>query len=191
MPEAPGKRAVRHVVVLGAGPAGLSAAWKLVDAGIRVTVVEAEGTVGGMAATQVFQSRQGEFRFDYGGHRFLTKNPELLSFVEQLLGDDLLYAERSSVIRYCGQTYEYPLAFDNLLKNAPWPLLLGALKDLVWRMIRPPRQTLPDDQMSFADWIIARFGPTLYHHFLKDTQESYGALILKISQEIGRRSASA
>ncbi len=169
MPESgsSGTNTVRHVVVLGAGPAGLSAAWKLVDAGFRVTVLEAESCVGGMAATQVFQSQQGEFRFDYGGHRFLTKNPELLSFVESLLGDDLLHAERSSVIRYRGRTYEYPLDLSNLLKNAPWPLLLGAGRDLAWRMIRPPRQTVPDDQMSFADWITARFGPTLYQHFFE------------------------
>ncbi|WP_369599921.1 NAD(P)-binding protein [Hahella sp. SMD15-11] len=155
------------VIVLGGGPAGLAAAWKLVEGGARVVVLEAARQVGGLAATQTFEGRDGTYRFDFGGHRFLTRDPELLAFIETLLGDDLLHAERASVIRYRGRVYDYPLSLGNLLTNAPFPLLVGAARDLLLRLIRPPRQAVADDQMSFRDWITARFGPTLYQHFFE------------------------
>ena len=59
----------------GAGPAGLMAAWRLRQASFAVTLFEQEPVVGGMCATQTFKGRDGEYRFDYGGHRFITKNP--------------------------------------------------------------------------------------------------------------------
>lgn len=158
---------LRHIAILGGGPAGLSAAWKLADNGYRVTVLEANGYLGGLAATHSFEGKAGTYRFDFGGHRFLTKNPELLTFVESLMGDDLMHAERSSVIRYRGRTYDYPLALGNLLRNAPPGLLLGAGIDLLGKLINPPRLRESDDDISFADWIEARFGTTLYRHFFE------------------------
>lgn len=115
----------KHVVVLGAGPAGLMSAWELMDAGYQVTIIERDDHVGGMCATQTFTGEHGEYRFDFGGHRFITKNPKLLTFVDKLMGDDLLFAQRKSVIRYKGRIYQYPLALVDLIKNAPLPLLLG------------------------------------------------------------------
>ncbi|MBZ9560112.1 MULTISPECIES: FAD-dependent oxidoreductase [unclassified Modicisalibacter] len=156
-----------HVAVLGGGPAGLAAAWKLIENGCKVTVLEAEDGVGGLAATQVFEGRAGTYRFDFGGHRFLTKNPELLAFIEQLMGDDLMHAQRSSVIRYQGRTYDYPLSLGNLLRNAPPGLLAGASLDLLNKTLRPPNLEERDDEISFAEWIEARFGKTLYRNFFE------------------------
>ena len=107
----------KKIAVLGAGPAGLMAAWRLCQAGFAVTLFEQESVVGGMCATQTFKGRDGEYRFDYGGHRFITKNPELLAFIDELMGDDLLHAERKSVIRFSGRTYDYPLNLTNLLRT--------------------------------------------------------------------------
>lgn len=76
----------KKIAVLGAGPAGLMAAWRLCQAGFAVTLFEQEPVVGGMCATQTFKGRDGEYRFDYGGHRFITKNPELLAFIDELMG---------------------------------------------------------------------------------------------------------
>ncbi len=156
----------KHVVILGAGPAGLMAAWELKQHGYNVTILEREDFVGGMCATQTFQGKQGEYRFDYGGHRFITKNPKLLSFVDELMSDELLYAERTSVIRFQGRTYDYPLAIGNLLKNAPVKLLLSATRDLLFKL---PFQKRPTEQATsnFAEWIETRFGTTLYKHFFE------------------------
>ena len=155
----------QKIAVLGAGPAGLMAAWRLRQAGFAVTLFEQEPVVGGMCATQRFTGKDGDYRFDYGGHRFITKNPELLAFIDELMGEDLLHAERKSVIRFNGRTYDYPLNLGNLLKTAPLPLMAGALKDLLLL----PFAKKPADfaKASFADWIQSHFGRTLYRQFFE------------------------
>ncbi|MGF1725326.1 FAD-dependent oxidoreductase [Photobacterium nomapromontoriensis] len=155
----------KHVAVLGAGPAGLMAAWELVEAGYQVTILDRDDHVGGMCATQTFTGQHGEYRFDFGGHRFITKNPKLLAFVDSLMGEELLFAQRKSVIRYRGRIYQYPLALVDLIKNAPLPLLVGGAVDLVKQMFK----SKPQDQssVSFAEWIESRFGTTLYKHFFE------------------------
>lgn len=150
-----------HVVVIGAGPAGLVAAWELVRSGVAVTVLERAPAAGGMCATSVFEGRAGTYRFDYGGHRFITHDHDLLALVEDLLGPDLLTAQRKSVIRLGGRTYRYPLEAGDLLRNAPWSLLAGAMRDVA--LLRR-RQDIPRD---FAGWTISRFGPTLYKAFFE------------------------
>jgi len=155
----------KNVVILGAGPAGLMAAWDLMEAGYQVTILEKEAQVGGMCATQTFKGQKGEYRFDFGGHRFITKNPKLLAFVDKLMSDDLLFAQRKSVIRYRGRIYAYPLALKDLIQNAPMPLLFGSLFDLTKSLFKPK----PNDRskVSFAQWIESRFGKTLYRHFFE------------------------
>ncbi|WCE32500.1 FAD-dependent oxidoreductase [Vibrio sp. SCSIO 43137] len=155
----------KQVVILGAGPAGLMAAWELNEAGYQVTIIEKESYAGGMCATQTFRGKHGEYRFDFGGHRFITKNPKLLSFVDQLMGDDLLFAQRKSVIRYRGRIYQYPLKLKDLINNAPLSLLIGGGLDLVKQLfVAKPQQR---SQVSFAQWIESRFGKTLYKHFFE------------------------
>lgn len=150
----------RHVVVLGAGPAGLTAAWQLLRAGQRVTLLERRAEAGGLGGTTVFEGRDGTYRFDFGGHRFITANRELMALVDDLLGSDLLVAERHSVIRFGGRIYDYPLSPGNLLRRAPFVLLAGAAGDFLLR--RTGRAPEGDD---FASWTRARFGPTLYETF--------------------------
>lgn len=158
-----GAKPVRHVVVIGGGPAGLTAAWRLLQHGVRITVLEASRSAGGLGGTTAFDGPGGTYRFDYGGHRFITHNPDLLRLVETLVGDDLLVAERKSVIRLGGRTYAYPLALGNLLRTAPVGLLAGATRDVLTAPWRNPCEDGP--QASFADWITSRFGPTLYENF--------------------------
>lgn len=173
----------KKITVLGAGPAGLMAAWELNQAGYDVTILEREGFVGGMCATQTFTGKKGEYRFDYGGHRFITKNPKLLQFVDELMDEDLLYAERTSVIRFKGRTYNYPLAIGNLLRNAPISLLASAAIDLVFKL---PFQKRPTEQSTsnFAEWIETRFGTTLYKHFFEGyTDKLWGIDPRKLSAD--------
>jgi protoporphyrinogen oxidase len=166
--------------VLGAGAAGLTASYELIKAGIGVTVIEKRGDLGGLGGTSVFVGRAGTYRFDYGGHRFLTSNRDLLRLVNDLVGDDLLTATRRSVIRLGGRTYEYPLKLGNLLRNAPPMMLAGAARDLAG-MAFGRVQPAGDD---FASWTTSRFGGTLYRTFFAGyTQKLWGIAPTELSAD--------
>src|SRR5688500_17506234 len=97
----PGER----LLVCGAGPAGLTAAYLLVKQGYEVTVLESDDQVGGLSRTVQYKS----FRFDIGGHRFFTKIPEVQALWEDVLGKELLDVPRLSRIHYGGRYFQYPL----------------------------------------------------------------------------------
>src|SRR5690606_623297 len=99
------------VLILGGGPAGLAAAWELARGGARALVVEREADTGGLCRTH---EREG-WRFDMGGHRFITADRDLLDRVVRLCGDDLLLAERRSEVALLGRTFKYPLELGDLV----------------------------------------------------------------------------
>src|SRR6186997_2130532 len=105
MSAPPQSRESLPVAVLGAGPAGLTAAYRLVQRGQPVVVFEADHQVGGLARTVV---RDG-YRFDLGGHRFFTKSAEVEALWEELLGPELLVRPRLSRIYWRGRFIEYRL----------------------------------------------------------------------------------
>ena len=93
-------------VIVGAGPAGLTAAYELSKAGQAVVVLEADPQyVGGIARTVAYKG----FRFDIGGHRFFSKSREVEDLWTEIAGDDMLQRPRSSRIYYRGQFFSYPL----------------------------------------------------------------------------------
>ena len=98
------------VAVIGAGPAGLTAAYELVRRQVPVTVLEGDSMVGGISRTA---EREG-WRFDIGGHRFFTKVPEVEALWHEILPDeDFLLRPRMSRIFYDGKLYDYPLKASN------------------------------------------------------------------------------
>ncbi len=142
------------VLIIGGGVAGLMAGIELSKNNKKVILLEKENMVGGQCKTEVLKSGDETYRFDYGGHRFITNNEVLLSFVEEVLGDDLLIAQRSSVILHQNRVYEYPLNLKNLFKVAPLKLLLGASIDtlkILFKLVKP-------DDNNFKSWISSRFG---------------------------------
>mgnify|MGYP006119842745 CR=1 FL=1 len=103
-----------RTVIIGAGPAGLTAAYKLGKAGHTATVLEATDVVGGISQTV---ERDG-WRFDIGGHRFFTKVKPVRDFWHEVLPDeDFLLRPRMSRIFYQGKFYDYPLKAFNALGN--------------------------------------------------------------------------
>src|SRR5207244_1600566 len=153
-----------NVVIIGAGPAGLTAAYELVARyGITSTIVESDSVVGGISRTV---ERDG-WRFDIGGHRFFTKVKEVESFWHEILPDeDFMLRPRMSRIYYEGKYYDYPLKASNALKNLGlWEAFLCVMSYL-WARIRPPK-----DQTTLEGWIVSRFGWRLYKHFFKTYNE--------------------
>src|SRR5690242_11447713 len=106
-----------RVAIIGAGPAGLTAAYILSKNGVPVTVLESDPEyVGGISRTVRYHG----FRFDIGGHRFFSKSKEVEDFWTEILPEDMLDRPRSSRIFYNGKFFSYPLkAFEALRKLGP------------------------------------------------------------------------
>jgi protoporphyrinogen oxidase len=149
--------------VVGAGPAGLTAAYALTKRGEPVTVLEADDVVGGISRTV---ERDG-WRFDIGGHRFFTKVPTVESLWHEILPDeDFLLRPRMSRIFYDGKYYDYPLKAMNALRNLGFFEAVLCVLSYLRARVRPPK-----DQSNYEGWLVARFGWRLYHHFFKSYTE--------------------
>ena len=102
------------VFVIGAGPAGLTAAYLLTKQGISTTVIEADPTyVGGISRTASYKG----FLFDIGGHRFFSKSKEVVDLWNEILPDDFIERPRLSRIYYDGKFFSYPLKAFEALNN--------------------------------------------------------------------------
>jgi protoporphyrinogen oxidase len=157
MPDMP------QTVVIGAGPAGLTAAYQLSKLGAPVDVFEADAVVGGISQTA---ERDG-WRFDIGGHRFFTKVPQVEALWHEILPEeDFLLRPRMSRIYYRGKLYDYPLKAMNALRNLGLLQAGLAVGSYAWARIRPPK-----DQTNYEGWLVARFGWRLYRTFFKTYTE--------------------
>ena len=105
----------RDVAVIGAGPAGLTAAYELSRRAptLDVGIYEGSSQIGGISRTELFDG----FRVDIGGHRFFTKLPEVQEIWQEILGGEFLRRQRMSRIYYRGRFYSYPLQLMNALGN--------------------------------------------------------------------------
>ena len=153
-----------RVIVLGAGPCGLSTAWSLSQQDYQVTIIEKEELVGGLCQTINYQG----FRFDLGGHRFISEDTELVGAILQLLNDDLLLRQRKSVIKFQGQELSYPLTFMDLVKKLSVGLLARVLREyLRKRTFALSHNPLDAISSSLEEWLIRHYGTTLYKLFFQ------------------------
>ncbi len=148
--------------VLGAGPAGLTAAHVLALRGGRGAVFEADGTVGGIAKTVEFNG----YRFDLGGHRFFTKLKPIERLWEEAMGEQFLTRPRLSRIYYDGKFLSYPLTSRDVLGRLG--LTESALCALSY-VASQRRRGQP--ATSFEDWVTTRFGRRLYDAFFRSYTE--------------------
>jgi protoporphyrinogen oxidase len=184
----PTKDQRRRIIILGAGPAGLTAAYELSKSGITSTMLEAESFVGGLART----AEHNGYLFDIGGHRFYTQMRLIADTWKEILGEDLLVRKRVSRIRYCSRFFQYPLELkDVLLRLGPIEVTRSTLSFLKAK-IRPIH---PEN--DFASWVTNRFGKRLFELFFRTyTEKVWGIKCEQISsdwaaQRIGRLSVGA
>ncbi len=167
----------KTVVIMGAGPAGLTAAWELAQNGVRSDILEAdEKEVGGIARTASYKG----FRFDIGGHRFFTKAGEVTKLWHEILpAEHWLTVPRLSRIVYRGKFFDYPLKAFNALRNLGIIQTILCLASYGWAKIRPTKP-----ERSFEDWVRNRFGWRLYRIFFKTyTEKVWGMPCNEISAD--------
>jgi protoporphyrinogen oxidase len=153
----------RSVVVVGAGPAGLTAAAELVESGLAVTVLDKDPVyVGGIARTVRYKN----YRFDIGGHRFFSKNAEVTEWWRKRLPGAFIKVPRLSRIYYRGKFFDYPLKAKNALFGLGFFTCVSCVLSYAWRKLLPIKP-----EKSFADWVTNRFGDKLFSIFFKTYTE--------------------
>ncbi|WP_218083000.1 NAD(P)/FAD-dependent oxidoreductase [Anthocerotibacter panamensis] len=163
-------------VVIGAGPAGLTAAYELVKHAHPVRVLEkSPTTVGGISQTVAYKG----FRFDIGGHRFFSKSQEIEDLWTEILGPKMLVRGRLSRIFYNKKFFDYPIKpFDTFKKLGPVYTTLCVLSYVKARAF--PRQKV----RSFEDWVVNAFGERLYQTFFKTyTEKVWGMPCTEMSAD--------
>ena len=152
-----------EILIIGAGPAGLTAAWEANKHGLKTLILEGDKEVGGISRTV---ERNG-WKFDIGGHRFFTKVDEVYEIWDEILDEkDFLLRPRMSRIYYKNKFYDYPLKASNALFNLGIIEAIRCVLSYFYVRIRPPK-----NQDNFENWVAARFGWRLYNIFFKTYTE--------------------
>ena len=153
------------LIIIGAGPAGLTAAYQLSESNKKVLVLEKKSQVGGLAETKVF----GSYRYDIGPHRFFTKNKEVYELFLEMLGNDAVSVDRKTRILFNNSYFDYPLTPLNALFG------LGVSESVVigfsYLFARVKSYLGISKINNFEDWVVDRFGKKLFNNFFKNYTE--------------------
>jgi protoporphyrinogen oxidase len=166
----------KKIGIIGAGPAGLTAAYLLAKAGQQVTVFENDPTyVGGISRTESYKG----YLFDIGGHRFFSKSKEVEDFWTEILSNDMLDRPRSSRIYYNKKFFSYPLVATEALTK------LGIIESALCVLSYLKAKIFPvKDPVNFEDWVINQFGKRLFNIFFKTyTEKVWGIPCKEISAD--------
>lgn len=162
-------------VIIGAGPAGLTAAYELRKRGVAASVLEASTQVGGISRTVNYRG----YRFDIGGHRFYSKVPLINELWKEILGEEFLLRPRLSRIYYNERFFNYPLRPINALVG------LGPVESFLVGLSYFRSRLIPHgDENTFEQWVSNRFGYRLYRIFFKTyTEKVWGIPCHQISAD--------
>jgi protoporphyrinogen oxidase len=167
---------VKKIAIIGAGPAGLTAAYQLAKAKQEVVIFEQDPIyVGGISRTEKYK----QFLFDIGGHRFFSKSQEVEQFWTEILGDEMVDRPRKSSIYYKKQFFDYPLAAMEALTK------LGIFESAYCVASYLKARILPiKNPTNFEDWVTNQFGKRLFNIFFKTyTEKVWGISTKEISAD--------
>jgi protoporphyrinogen oxidase len=151
-----------RVIVIGAGPAGLTAARELARQGLSPVVFQQGRIVGGLARTETYRG----FHFDMGGHRFFTKVEEVQKLWRDVLGEEFLRRPRLSRIYYRGRFFKYPLRPLDALAGLGAREAAHVIGSYLWWQVFPHER-----EETFEEWVTNRFGRRLFEVFFKSYTE--------------------
>ena len=161
---------------MGAGPAGLTAAYELYKHDVPVTILEKDDKqVGGLARTVEHKG----YRFDIGGHRFFSKNQEVEDLWTEILGEEMLTRGRLSRIYYRGKFFAYPIKAANALWNLGPVEAVRCVASYARARLQPVK-----NPKSLEDWVRNQFGWRLYSIFFKTyTEKVWGISTKELSAD--------
>jgi len=147
----------KSALIIGAGPAGLTAGLELIRAGYQVTILEQDQEyVGGISRTV----RYKDYRFDIGGHRFFSKNDDIVRWWYDIMGEDFLKRPRVSRWLYQKKFFNYPIELVEIVKKFGLGFALKIGTSLLYRKLFPIKPV-----ENLEDWFINSFGDALAHPF--------------------------
>src|SRR5712692_8537287 len=149
-----------HTVVLGGGICGLAAGFQLAEGGERVTLLEAQSFVGGLATTLRGKTGAG---FDFGPHAYHARNQRVLDLFKEIASDGFPAKAKNVSIKFRGKYYKYPLEALDIAKSMSPIIAARAFLDYFWESIR--RTVRPKKLVSAEDWVVQAMGRTLYGLF--------------------------
>lgn len=156
--------AAMKVGIIGAGPAGLAAAYRLAQAGTDVTVLEAADAVGGLARS----IRLWGQTVDLGPHRFFSSDARVNRVWLEVIGTDYRMVDRLTRILYRGRFFDYPLTVRSVLKGLG---VIETARALLSYAAQRLKRKSGDERDSFESWVVQRFGRRLYEMFFKTYTE--------------------
>ncbi|TKJ41498.1 FAD-dependent oxidoreductase [candidate division LCP-89 bacterium B3_LCP] len=156
---------MKPVVIIGAGPSGLAAAYELAINSVPVVLIERLGQVGGLSRT----IRNNGAHFDVGPHRFFTQNAEIHQLWEDILKENLLSVPRLTRIFYKNKFFYYPLAPMNAFFGVG-PVSAAAIVTS-YLSTRLSQRISPNEPKNFEEWVVNQFGRKLFETFFKTYTE--------------------
>lgn len=154
------------IAIVGAGVAGLTLAHRLLEAGVPypVVIIEKEREVGGLARSFTYRHADDDFTFDIGPHRFHSDDPAVVAYILKTLELDHIEIPRTSGVWMYDRYHDWPLRLATITKLPLW-LMLRCAAELFHRR--------KAETASFEDYIIDRYGRTLYQVFFKPYTEKF------------------
>ncbi|MBN1866089.1 FAD-dependent oxidoreductase [Candidatus Sumerlaeota bacterium] len=177
-------RQLERIVVLGAGPGGLCAAWNLALDGRRVVVFEREPVCGGQSIT----FERGGFHYDLGPHNIHSQRPSVIGFLGRALGSDFLEWRYRAQIQFRGRRVNYPLLGSQVLQFLPWATSAACAASFGWgRVLSLFTPTFRDDG-TYERWVVNRFGRRFYDIFFGPyTEKTWGIPPSQLSDIVARK----
>lgn len=166
----------KHAVIIGAGPAGLTAGIELLKTGkFNISVLERDSSVGGLARTTDYKG----YKFDFGPHHFITSEPSIEKWWFDVMGDEFLTHKRLTRIYYKKKFFYYPLEAWNVIRGLHLIECFKCVFSYVKQRLFPIRNV-----RSFEDWVVNRFGRRLFSMFFESyTEKLWGIPCNKISSD--------
>jgi len=179
----------KRILILGGGLAGLSCGYEMAKAGLKVTVLEREEHVGGMANSfeegdraTAGQPDSDYWCHDYGPHRFHTDEAELMAHVQEIIGDNKVWKKRLSRILMEGKFFNYPIELMNVLRSMSPFQIAAILFDYAGTRVRHKLGLTDFQDRNFKEWVNQRFGQRLAHlFFVQYTEKAWGIPATEIS----------